>query len=250
MLQGTQYSINTIKLETVPTDIKIALKFDDLEKQLQFHTRTATRQGKRRAMYHGQSTSYVNKKNNLLRFFQKVDQSLQDVISDEQVPMVFAGVDYLFPIYQEANSYPNLVSEAIGGNPEAKRDRELQKLAWDIVGPHFAQARQEAKARYKSLSNTQLVSNDINEILSAAYHGRVDTLFVANGTEYWGNYDPDDNKLQLNQNPKAGDVDLLDNASVYTLINGGTVYVVDSNESPEFTPIAAIFRYELTTHEA
>jgi hypothetical protein len=249
MLQGSRYSINVIKLETVPTDIKMALKFDDPEKQLQFHTKTAARQGEWRAMFHGQSASSANKKNNLLRYFQKVDQSLQEVIGDEQVPMVFAGVDYLFPIYKEANSYPYLISESIGGNPEAKCDSELQKLAWNIVGPLFAQVRQEAQARYKSTSNTNLISNDISEILPAAYHGRVGTLFVAMGIQYWGNYDPDNNKLQLNQNPKAGDVDLLDTAALYALINGGTVYVVDSDRLPDFTPIAAVFRYEISERE-
>jgi hypothetical protein len=51
------------------------------------------------------------------------------------------------------------------------------------------------------------------------------------------------NEVQLHQDAKPGDQDLLDSAAVQTLLNGGSVYAVQPERMPVEAPLAALFRY-------
>lgn len=112
-------------------------------------------------------------------------------------PLVLAGVEYLFPIYKEANTYPNLMDNGVKGNVEVLQPGALQRQAWQIVRPFFQQAQKDAMGRYKELANTERASKDIRQILPAAHYGQVDTLFVAVNQQQWGNFNPNTNTLEL-----------------------------------------------------
>ena len=243
LLQGTRFSVSEIELEGVPDSLADALKFDDPERQLQFHTGTPAGPGGRGAMFHGHGAGAREKKDNILRYFRQVDKGLQDLLPGEGLPLVLVGVDYLLPIYREANTYRYLVSAGIEGNPEALSAEELHGRAWAIVQPHFEGARREAISRYRQLAGTGLASANIDVVVPAAYHGRIDTLFVAVGRQQWGAFDRETNAIDVRDAPEPGDNDLLDSAAVQTLSHGGTVYAVELEEVPGDSPLAAIFRY-------
>jgi Bacterial archaeo-eukaryotic release factor family 7 len=229
LLYGTQYSISEVDIEAVPHGLSDALKYDDPERQLQFHTGTpATGTGKRAAIRHGHGVGINDAKPNLLRYFRKVAASLHPVLQEERAPMVLAGVDYLLPIYREANRYPHLVDAQITGNPEGVSLRELHARAVELLRPHFDAARVLALARYKQLSGSdsnQACSN-LKDILPAAYAGLVETLFVALGVQQWGTFDRVANRVLPHEAAEPGDVDLLDLAAAYTFLNRGTVFAL------------------------
>jgi len=248
LLQGTRYSVSEVDLEGMPESLAEALRYEDPEKRLQFHTSTRTPGGKgeRPAIFHGHGVASADDpKDYILRYFHRVDEGLRDLLHDETAPLVLAGVDYLFPIYREANTYPHLVDEGIEGNPEELSAEELHEQAWAIVQPLFLAAQKEAAAQYRQLAGAggEQASNKLKEVVPAAYHGRVETLFVAVGLQQWGTFDPATNTVQLHQEVKPGDEDLLDFAAVHTLLNGGTVYAVELEKVPDETPLAAVFRY-------
>jgi hypothetical protein len=248
LLQGTRYSVSEVDLEGVPTSLAEALRYNDPEKRFQFHTSTLTPGGKggRPAIFHGHGVASADDpKEYILRYFHRVDEGLRDLLRDEQAPLVLAGVDYLLPIYREANTHPHLVDEGIEGNPEELRAEELHEQAWAIVQPLFLAAQKDAAAEYKQLAGTgsEQASGDPKEIIPAAYHGRVETLFVAIGLQQWGTFDPAANVVQLHREVKAGDEDLLDFAAVHTLLNGGTAFAVEPDKVPDEALLAAVFRY-------
>jgi hypothetical protein len=248
LLQGTRYSVSDVDLEGVPASLTEALRYNDPEKRLQFHTSTRTPGGKgeRAAIFHGHGVASADDpKDYISRYFHQIDEALQDLLRDEQALLVLAGVNYLHPIYKEANSYPYLLDEGIEGNPEELRAEELHKRAWAIVQPLFLIAQKEAAAQYRQLAGagSEQASNDLKEVVPAAYHGRVETLFVAVGLQQWGTFDPATNAVQLHREVKPGDEDLLDFAAVHTLLNGGTVYAVEPDKVPDEAHSAAVFRY-------
>ena len=51
------------------------------------------------------------------------------------------------------------------------------------------------------------------------------------------------NRDLLEPEPAPGDEDLLDLAAIQTILNGGTVYVVEPEQVPGQTLLAAVFRY-------
>jgi hypothetical protein len=182
-------------------------------------------------------------KDRLLRYFRAIDKGLQDLLRGQQAPLVFAGVDYLLPIYRAANTYPSLMDEGITGNPEELRPEQLHEAAWQIVGPHFARTQSEALAVLDQLAATNQAGLDIREVLPAAYHGRVETAFVPLNTACWGRFDPDEGTVTVEQEPATGSQDLCDEFAVYTLLRGGQVFAVDQAQLPNGAHVAAILRF-------
>ncbi len=157
--------------------------------------------------------------------------------------LVSCRVDYLFPIYREANSYPHLLEQGITGNPESLKAEELHGQAWGIVEPQFLKAQEEAMAKYKQLAGSARASKDLKKIVPAACEGRIDILWVTVGVQQWGFFDPDKCTIHIHAEPEFGDEDLLDFAAVHTILNGVTVYAMKPEEMPDEAPLAAVFRY-------
>jgi len=243
LLEGTRNTVDEIDLESMPQSITEALQYERFQKHAQFHTGTTSAQtGDRSGMFHGHDPSDEDK-SRILRWFHKIDDELPNLLVGRQSPIVLAGVEYLFPLYKEANSYPHLVEEGIPGSPEELMPEELHAQAWPLVQPFFMQAQEQAAAQYRQLSSTGQTTTDVKEAVLAAHHGQVDLLFVALGVQVWGNFDPSTNTVHVHQAPEAGDEDLLDLAAIQSILNGGTVYAVELEQVPEHTPLAAVFRY-------
>ena len=247
-LECTRYSVKEIELEDVPTNMDDALQYDETAKEGQ--NRIMTGRGGTNNPYpmagsfHGQgSPDRDDIRQDLLQFFHLIDRGLHKYLHDQKAPLILTGVEYHFPIYKEANTYPHLVAEGISGNTKMLTPEELQAEGWKIVEPLFLQAQQEAIERYKELATTQKATTDIKEAVPAAYYGRVDRLFVAVGVQQWGSFDPENNTIYLHSEAEIGDEDLLDSAAIQTLLNGGTVYAVPPDRVPDNAPLAAVFRY-------
>lgn len=245
LLQGSRYSVRQVELEDTPASMAEALRFDDPERRLQFHTSSGPSggEGNRQAMFYGHGAPSEDEKGAILRYFQQVDAGLQHLLAGEQSPLVLAGVEYLLPIYREANSYRFLVERGVVGNPDDLSAEELHQRAWEIVQPRFDKERKEAASRFRQAAGTDRASDELVKIVPAAHYGRVETLFVALDRQQWGAFDPATNEVHLHQDPEAGDSDLLDMAAVQTLLNGGTVYAVQREQMPAETFLAALLRY-------
>jgi len=243
LLQCSRYSVRPVTPEGVPGSLAEVLKYDEAERQLQFHTGTGTGTGKRAAIFHGQGVGIDDVKDNILRYFQQVDRGLHELLREEQSPLVIAGVDYLHSIYRQANSYSYLLQGGIQGNVDEMRAEELQEQAWSVVKPYFEREQLDALNHYREIVGTGLAADDVEQLVWAAYDGRIKTLFVALGVQQWGTLDTEQRKIHLYKKAEPGTEDLLDFAAVQTLIQGGTVYAVEPEKVPSSTPVAAIFRY-------
>jgi hypothetical protein len=243
LLQGSRSSVAVVELEDVPESLADALRWDDPERQLQWHTGTGSRADGRAAIFHGHGVGTDNAKTNIRRYFQQVDDGICRILAEDPAPLVLAGVDYLLPIYRSASDYPNLVEGAVTGNPEELSDADLHQAAWRLVQPRFAREEKAAEARYRQLAGTGRAITGLDEVLAAAHHGRVETLFVARDRHQWGLFDRASQRSEIHAKPRAGDEDLLDLAAVQTLLQGGTIYVVELEQMPAAAELAAILRY-------
>jgi Bacterial archaeo-eukaryotic release factor family 7 len=242
LLEGTRHTVDEIELEAMAQSLSEAFPEVSIEKQLQFHTGTPSGKGSRAAMFHGHDVSNETK-DRILRWFRMIDRHLHDLLPDGQSPLVLAGVDSLFPIYREANTYPHLMEGGIPGNPESLKPEELHGQAWALVEPVFKKAREESAARYHQLAGTGQTTTDVKETVSAAYQGRVDVLFVAVGVQVWGRFDSENERVYVHDSPEPGDDDLLDLAAIQSLLKGGTVYAVLPEKVPDQALLAAVLRY-------
>jgi hypothetical protein len=251
LLRGSPYSVKGIdleKLESVPKSLDEALQYDEPDEEIQ--NRISTPRGgtansfQQAGTFHGQGSPDTDDiKQDILQYFQQIDHGLYELFRGRKAPLVLAAVEYLLPIYREANTYPHLLEEGITGSPDGLTPEELRQQAWEIVQPYLQQAQQQAIERYQELAVAGQASNKLEEVVSAAYYQRVDCLFVAVGVQQWGLFNPSDGSVQLHSEEETGDEDLLDLAATHTFLNGGTVYAVEPEAVPGGSSIAAIFRY-------
>lgn len=240
VLEGTRNSVNEVPVDGIPSSLADAMKYDQ-------HQRTLNRavQGTRAVYHGGGAPDDAEAKNQILRYFQMVDRGLRDLLAEQTIPLVLAGVDYLLPIYHEANTYCCLLEQGITGNPETWSAKELHRRAWDVVKPYFEQAQADQRALYEEFAGRDdgRADNRVVDVVRAAVEGRVATLFVAKGVQKWGVYRGHSHKVHAHPTRQPGDQDLLDVAAVQTFLSGGTVYVVDQEHVPGGDVLAAVFRY-------
>lgn len=245
LFEGTRHSVGQIDLpDETPESLDEALKFDDPEKQLQVHTGTS-QVGVGAGIFHGQGPGDEEQKVRIERYLNLVDHGLKEIFREQQAPLILAGVDYLLPIYRQVSGYTNIMSKGITGSPEHLRPEALQEQAWPIVEPYFRQETEKIVAQYQQLAGTDKAADNVEEVVAAAFYGRVDSLVLAVNVEVWGSFNRDTGKVvqyQEGQN-REGHFPLLDFAAIQTLQNGGTVYALPQDEMPTKSPVAAVFRY-------
>lgn len=248
LLESTHYSISQVELpESVPESLADALKYDEFSYELEYHSGGSGalrgKRGRRSAIFHGQGIGKDTAKDNLLRYFQQIDKGLHELLHNEKAPLVLAGVEYLIPIYREANTYPYLIEHGIPGNPDKLKADTLREEAWNIVEPYLLKDQQEALDFYKEHADTNQTSHNVSEIVPAASYGRIHTLFLASDQEQWGTFDPNTYTIDVHQTPQSGDHDLLDIAARQTFEHNGSIYVFEQAKMPDEALLAAIFRY-------
>lgn len=244
ILRCTRASVKEIILDNIPHSLAEALKYDDPQRQLQLHTNTLESHGtKQAAIFHGQGSDPRNSKDNILRYFRLIDRGLHQILKDEKAPLVIMGVEFLFSIYREANTYPCLTDQGIPGNPEEISAEDIQTLAWPAVEHYFHKAEQEALTYIGPLMGTGRTTHDISEAAPAAYNGQLEILFLADRVHQWGRFDPQSNQAHLHQEHAAGDEDLYDFAAIQTIKNGGSVYFLNPERIPEGRDMTALLRY-------
>jgi hypothetical protein len=249
-MQGDRMSLREVEVLNLPTSMDEALQYDETAGDGQFRIGTTSgasnfTSSQQPGQFHGQgSPDQDDIKQDLLQFFHVIDDAVHEFLKDKRAPLILAGVEYLMPIYHEANTYPHLVTEDnIAGNVKVEKPEELHEKAWAIAEPLFTKAIDDAANYYHDLSNTNVTSTDLNETVPAAYYGRVQQLFVAVGRQQWGRFDAEANEMQIHSEPEPGDEDLLDAAAIQTIVNGGVVYAVEPEKMPDKAAIAAVFRY-------
>ncbi len=239
------YSHQISELETkelIPEKLEDVVGFDYREKSLQFRQgQTGTDQ----SMFHGHGrTNEEEKKLEILKLFREVNKGLMQLLKDQEAPLVIAAVDYLMPIYKQANSYINLQEDFVAGNPEHEDPASLQEKARSLMESYFSRDnRKKAKAFELALSDHKASYNE-DEIIPATINKRVDTLFIKNGEKMWGIYDKNTNKIISLSRDSDQATCLVNMAAMHTILNNGKVIIAEPDEMPEpLSKLNAIYRF-------
>lgn len=251
LYQATRDSVQTVDLGEAPLDIKTALQYDDPEESIQGHS-TSRNSGKgsgAQLQYNGQGSGKDSENTDILRFFHLVADGVQNAIAGQQAPLVFMGVDFLFPLYQQANDYPYLMEEAVAYQPDRLSPEEIRDRAFALVKPKFQEDRKAVSEQYGSLRNNNQATSDLPMILDAAHNGQIDTLIVASNTQKWGSFDETSRQANLHSEQTADSRDLIDLAASKAMATDAKVYIVDREEVPEKADAAATLRYPVTASQ-
>ena len=245
MFEAMRYSISEIPLEEydIPTNMNDALRIDEVDGDVQFHTGAREGEG---AMYFGHGDAGDDRPEYQKRYFARVDNELRaNILKGEKAPIVLAGVEWLIPLYKESANYKNIVDGFVGGNMEEADILKLHEKAWEKVKHLFDKDTEAGSERVQELIGTGRAETELKEVVKKAYYGLVDELFVANMENKWGHYDENEDKVTVHQEQTNGDECLLNFAAVQTILKGGKVHLVDKDQMPVVdSDIAAVYRTE------
>jgi len=238
LLQCSHHDLREVALNDTATSLDEFLKYDVPEKQLEMHAGG-------QAGFHGRGDipDGAMQKRKVTLFVRQVQKTVHKLISNQNAPLVLAGVEEMRSLYREACNNQLVMEEGLNGNADKARPEELHSDAWEIVEPYFKKEQEEAVELFNSLANSERASDDLEEIIRAAYIGRVEILMADLDKHCWGTYDRATDTFTYHDHEEAGDEDLLDVAAVQTLLNGGSVYALHSEEMPQDDSLAAVFRY-------
>ena len=235
--EASNYSIEKIDVEDLaPETLQDRVGFDFKEKHLG-HKGSITSQ-------HGYAPATQERKNEFLRFFRAVDQGIDKIIHDETVPLIVACEDYLFPIYQEANTYNNLYDQSVPGNPnDYKNILDLHAKAVETLQPHFDKQKVEKLKEFKE-QPPEKTSVEITDIIPSIYEGKIDTLFLQKGEDVFGTFDEEKMSVDVQDNQTPRNTSLLNLAAIKVIEQGGSVFILESAEMPEKdSKMNALLRY-------
>lgn len=190
--------------------------------------------------YHGQMVDIQKKEREDRKFYcRQIDDGVRRVVKDPGAPLLLAGADSTVPTYRQVSEHRNLCREDIHGNAEHVSNEALHDKAVSLLEPTWRRQLAELQEQYGTAYAHRLASDDINQILPAAAQGRVGILFVAPERRRLGKFDAE----HLFVDDRSGDEDLVDQATVQTLLTGGQVVVVKPDDVPGKQEVAAIYRY-------
>lgn len=244
LLRGTRGMVEEIDLSEVIERFEEKFGGELPEQSLQFHTRAQPVGGARPAIFYGAGADLESiEREKLLKYFRFIDQELHRVIDEKNVPIVLACVDELVPIYREASKSALLVDDNISGNPDNMKAQEIHQKAMEIMEPYFRQKVEAVKQKYYDLKGTGKTSNNLTEILPAAFQGRISDLFVDPEKQKWGWYFQEKDEINWHQESLPENEELYDLVAMETFVHNGNVYAIETENIPDAEPIVALFRW-------
>lgn len=245
LFRGDRFHLEPVDVPELPTDIEHALNLHRPDRTMQVHGGVSLGKGGRTAVFHGQGGAADYAKDELLSYSREVDRALHATLRNRHEPLLFAGVEYLYPIYRKANTYPHLADEHVSGNPDELSGAELHARGWPLMAPRFERQRDE-KLQRLAANRWQDGVASLEHVLAAAEQGRVDTLFATPGEQRWGEWNATATRAVVYSGPRPGAEELVNRALVDTLRQGGRVWGAPPAGLPRGEPVAAVLRYAET----
>ncbi len=242
LYECSKYGYKDLNIENfAPNQLEKAVGTDYKEKMLQFRTgHTAHTTGS----FHGYGEGKDDYKKELITFFRAIDAGVKKIITNKKAPLLLACTDQLYPLYKEASLYPNLYKKHLSGDPEFKNKTVMHQESLKLMQDYFNTTKKTKIDIFTELYNTPKVSYNPSQIISAAIHGKIDTLFVKKRTDLFGIYNNVDNSVRLDESKENTNTSLLNLACMQTYLQGGNVFELEPEDMPiKEQPINAIFRY-------
>lgn len=240
--KGNRDVIEEVRLKNLlPQQVEEVVGFDYQQKFLGFHSGTGRGS---QAIFHGHADWQEDEKDEILSFFRAIDKGISGVLESETAPLVVACLDYLFPIYKEANTYGAMFSEHLSGNPEYLQSADLHRRTWKLLAFHFDKERQKKVDMLNQFRDTERTSTDIREVIPAAVGGRIDSLFLSKDEEIWGVYDSRSAEVRVHEGQHLSNTSLTNLAAIHVFLNGGQVYLENREAMPQsYSALNALYRY-------
>lgn len=179
----------------------------------------------------------------MLEYVQAIDRALHPLLANSTEPLILAAAEPLTGIFRGASSYPHLVDETIGGNPEEKTEEELSTAARGVLDALYARKTEALKDDFEAriAAGTALV--DLSDIARAATFGAVEALVFDIDRRVPGTVDDESGAISLAPDDAPGHYGVVDEIIRRSLASKAKVYAVRAEDVPGGGALAAAVRF-------
>ena len=188
-------------------------------------------------------SAYRDEKNR--QFFSAVDAAFKEFMTDDELPLVVAGVDRNLAFFQEVSSHTSAIIGTLRGNYDKTTAHELADLVWPLVKANRAVQVDEVLSELDAAISAQSYASSITEVWQLAQEGRGSTLIVETGFHYPARVDKTGMFITPADDVTAPDVidDAVDDLIETVMAKGGKVVFVDDGVLEQYQHITMILRY-------
>lgn len=244
VIEVTAQGGRELAIDGLPESMEEALGETQYYSEVNVHSGGPASLGRRGGVVHGHGDNDEERQaSNLVAYFRRVSAALDGRLP-ASVPWVLAAVEEYYPLFRRASKDDaRLLPEMIRGNPDALDPQQLAERARSLLESRGASEIVSRLQRFEREAGTPRVAVELSTIALAAHQGRVASLLVSPGVQYWGELDPDTGQLSVHSERKQGDVELVETTVFHTLKNGGEVLEVPISQLPVGDEMAALLRY-------
>lgn len=174
----------------------------------------------------------------------RIAVAVKAALGDDPAPVVLVADPHVAGHFAKHAQLRGLHPSVLHLNPFALTEADLHGKVVELMQPDLQSeldgVLEQVNARLGTAEPT--VAIRLEEILAAAQEGRVDSVVVAEDETLWGRFEPGQ-PVTAHGKPGPDDEDLLNQAAVLALRNGGRAFAVPRERLPRQAPAAATLRF-------
>jgi hypothetical protein len=177
-------------------------------------------------------------------YFKEIDFIIQQQTGYyDNVPLVLAGTQYLTSIYRRISTYPIIWPDEINGQVFNDSAESIHQKSLDVIADYFIVPVEEALHAYANNSATGLTSSIPEDVVKAAYEGRISQLFIEKEAEINGIFSEEKFEAEIHDDKQEKDEDLIEKIVLKTILTDGDVHFLPKEEMPSESSVAALMRF-------
>lgn len=182
-------------------------------------------------------------KTQLIDYIRHTVKAVRRHLAGDPAPVVLVAEPELAGQVRTLNSWPELLPDFVNRHPARMRDEDLHAAALALLPTEEERAEPVLDRINGRLGRGEpTAALKLEEILTAARDGRVDSVLIAEDETIWGRFD-EARGTTAASGTEGGEEDLLNLAAVMTLATGGAAFSLPRARLPRSVPAAAALRY-------
>ena len=220
-----------------PLSLEEAMAFEPPDHDLENRSAAGSSTGAMRRVRFGTGSGRETQHAHLSDFYKLVDRGIHQILPKGDVPLVLAGVAEETDAYRAISGYRNLSAGTLQGSPDfASQEPEFLMQAYSLLRAEATVRELEALTEAIERAAPSHVSTDPDEVLRAAFEGRVRQLYIDESANRTGVF-------ERGRYRTCGREDLLNLAAVQTILHRGGAFGLPHGMMPPGLSAAAILRF-------
>jgi len=196
------------------------------------------------AMYHGHSDKKHVFEEDLERFFHYVDAFVNEEFTQgTKRPLILCALPEYHGIFKKISNNKHLHKEGIKRSNKDLDTERLRKDAWAILEKEVHATIEKLVDNYRNAQTKDLGSNILADIAKGAINARIDTVLIEQNKIIPGFLNKESGQLSVYSDDVETHGNILDEIAHHVIENGGNVYILEEDNMPSDTGVAAIYRY-------